>query len=106
MLAFHDEALASGWVPVVPVVVLAQAWRGGPQAHLSRLLRGCRIQPDDEHVGRAAGAACARSGTTDVMDAIVVVSALRHDALVVTSDPEDLAHLADALDRKVQTYAV
>jgi len=38
--ALHDEALKRDVVPIVPVVVLAQAWRGGPRASLSRLLRG------------------------------------------------------------------
>ncbi|MGH3717551.1 MAG: hypothetical protein ACRDRI_01685 [Pseudonocardiaceae bacterium] len=41
----HDRANAAG---IVPVVVLAQAWRGGSQHTLSRLLRGCRIVPNDE----------------------------------------------------------
>ncbi|HEU0089383.1 MAG TPA: hypothetical protein VFQ77_17365 [Pseudonocardiaceae bacterium] len=93
----HDRANAAGVVPVVPVVVLAQAWRGGPQANLSRLLRGCRIVADDEVAGRAAGRACALAGTSDVVDALVVIAATRLAAPVVTSDPDDLAHLASSL---------
>ena len=30
-LALHDELTAARIRPLVPVVVLAQAWRGGPQ---------------------------------------------------------------------------
>ena len=30
-LALHDEVTAARIRPLVPVVVLAQAWRGGPQ---------------------------------------------------------------------------
>lgn len=90
----HDRANAAGIVPVVPVVVLAQAWCGGPQHNLSRLLRGCRIVPDDEITGRAAGRACAAAGTSNVVDALVVVTAKQLAAPVVTSDPDDLAHLA------------
>lgn len=41
----------------IPAVVLAQAWRGGPQARLSRVLKSCDIVPDDESVGRAAATA-------------------------------------------------
>ncbi|HSV68069.1 MAG TPA: hypothetical protein VLJ59_19535 [Mycobacteriales bacterium] len=106
MWAFHDLALAAGVVPIVPVVVLAQAWRGGPQAELSRLLRGCRVEPDDEQTGRGAGLLCSTSRTSDVVDAIVVVTAIRRDAVVVTSNPGDLSRLADALDAKLQLHLV
>lgn len=106
MWALHDELLTRGIVPIVPVVVLAQAWRGGPQASVSRLLRGCRVVADDEATGRAAGAACARARLSDVVDALVVVTALVHQAAVFTSDPDDLAALADALDASVHLHAV
>ena len=100
----HDRANAAGIVPVVPVVVLAHAWHGGPQHTLSRLLRGCRIVSDDEITGRAAGRACAAAGTSDVVDALVVVTATRLDAPVVTTDPEDLAHLASSLGAKLALH--
>lgn len=92
--------------PLVPVVVLAQAWRGGPQHRMSRLLRGCDIVPDDEQLGRTAGIACAAAGTSDVVDALVVVLAARIGALVVTSHPDDLLHLADALGLKLRVVVV
>lgn len=104
--ALHDEALARDVVPLVPVVVLAQAWRGGPQASLSRLLRGCLVEPDTEALGRAAGRACAVAGTADVVDAIVVVTALLHHAAVLTSDPGDLGRIADALRAHVPLHRV
>ncbi|HEU0089229.1 MAG TPA: hypothetical protein VFQ77_16550 [Pseudonocardiaceae bacterium] len=88
----HEQSLAGGIRPIVPVVVLAQAWRGAPHANLSRLLRGCQVMPDTEELGKAAGALCGRAGTSDVLDGLVVVTALRLDALVVTSDPADLQH--------------
>ncbi|HVQ96605.1 MAG TPA: hypothetical protein VMU51_36655 [Mycobacteriales bacterium] len=108
MWAFHRRALQSTSVlPIVPVVVLAQAWRGGPQAQLSRLLRGCHVQEDNESIGRAAGAACGVARARDVVDAIVVVTAIAlGGALVVTSDPDDLNHLAGALDVKLPLYPV
>ena len=53
-LALHDELTAARIRPIVPVVVLAQAWRGGPQHQTSRVLKGCDILPDDQHIGRAA----------------------------------------------------
>jgi hypothetical protein len=90
----------------VPVVVLAQAWRGGPQPRLSRLLQDCEIMPDTEAVGRWAGVACAKAGTSDVVDAIVVMTALATSSTVVTSDPGDLERLATALGRKLPMLVV
>jgi len=79
-LALHDELTAAGIRPIVPVVVLAQAWRGGPQHQIPRVLNACDIIPDDERTGRAAGVACAASGIADVVNAIVVTTAVRHQA--------------------------
>ncbi len=104
VLALHDEVTAARIRPIVPVVVLAQAWRGGPQHQISRVLKGCDILPDDERTGRAAGLACAASGTADVVDAIVIATAVRHQAPVVTSDPRDLTRIADALGVKIRLY--
>jgi predicted nucleic acid-binding protein len=103
-LALHDELTTARIRPLVPVVVLAQAWRGGPQHQISRVLKGCDIIPDDEHIGRAAGIACAASATADVVDAIVIATAVRHQAPVVTSDPGDLSRIADALGVKIQLF--
>ena len=88
----------------MPVVVLAQAWRGGPQHQISRVLKACDIVPDDERVGRAAAVACAASDTADVVDAIVVATAVRNQAPIVTSDPGDLARIADALGVRIRLY--
>lgn len=98
----HAASLLAGVRPVVPVVVLAQAWRGGPQHPLSRLLRGCVVLADTEQLGRAAGSACARAGTSDVVDALVVVTALALDAPIVSSDPADLNALATAIGRSIR----
>jgi predicted nucleic acid-binding protein len=103
-LALHDELTAARIRPIVPVVVLAQAWRGGPQHQISRVLKACDVTPDDERIGRAAGLACAASGTADVVDAIVVAIAVRYQAPVVTSDPGDLTHIADAIGMKLRLY--
>ncbi len=103
-LALHDEVTAARIRPLVPVVVLAQAWRGGPQHQISRVLKGCDIIADDEPTGRAAGVACAAAGTTDVVDAIVIATAVRHQAPVVTSDPGDLARIAGATGVKIKLY--
>ncbi|WP_322749870.1 MULTISPECIES: PIN domain-containing protein [unclassified Frankia] len=105
-LALHDELTAARIRPIVPVVVLAQAWRGGPQHQVSRVLKGCDIRPDDTSTGRAAGVACGAGGTADVVDAIVVATAVRYQASVVTSDPDDLNHLADSIGVKLRLFTV
>ena len=104
--ALHRQALARGMRPTVPAGVLGQVWRGGPQAALSRLLQGCRIEVLDEARSRASGAACARSRTADVVDASVVVGAAPRGDLVVTSDPNDVRHLASALGVALELQVV
>ncbi len=95
--ALHRRAMERGLVPTVPAGVLGQGWRGGPQAQLSRLLIGCRVEELDEGRARSAGAACAMAGTSDVVDASVVVGAGARGDVVVTSDPNDLTLLSEAL---------
>ena len=104
--AVHRRALERGLRPSVPAGVLAQAWRGGPQAALSRLLAGCRFEALDEAGSRAAGAACARSRRADVVDASVVIGALAREDAVFTSDPEDLVAIAKALDEQLVVHRV
>lgn len=95
----HARALARGVLPVVPAVILAQVWRGGPQPALSAVLGGCQIEPLGEANARRAGAALGWSGTRDVPDAALVVSALLRNDAVVTSDRADIERIADAMGR-------
>ena len=97
-LAMHRESLAAEIDPIVPDVVLAQVWRGSAgQASLSRVLAGCDVAATGERTARAAGVACGRAKTSDIVDAVVVVTAVRLGAPVVTDDPTDLRQLADAV---------
>ena len=48
--------------------------------------------------------ACAAAGTADVVDAIVVATAVRYQAPVVTSDPGDLTHIAESIGMKIQLF--
>ncbi len=104
--ALHRRLLERGVCPSVATVVLGQAWRGGPQAQLSRLLRGCRTEPLSEPQARAAGAALAESGGEDIVDAVVVVRALARDDLVLTSDPDDLRRIASAMGGELALHVV
>ena len=106
MQALHRQALESGLVPVVPAGALAQAWRGGPQPMLSRLLAGCRVEALDDPKARSAGAACALAKTSDVVDASIAVGAAARGDLVVTSDPDDILHLATAISMPIETVTI
>lgn len=84
----------------VPGAVIAQVWRDGQrQARLARLLGSglVRVQPLDLEEAQACGALCGKAGTSDVVDASVVLLARRHGASVVTSDAGDLARIDASL---------
>lgn len=106
MWALHRRTLARGKWPTVSTGVLGQVWRGGPQAQLSRILLGCKVAPLTDAEARAAGIALAKSGANDLIDAVVVVTALARDDLVVTSDPDDLTRIASAIGRSLRIYVI
>jgi predicted nucleic acid-binding protein len=97
VLVMHKTALLAGRNVLVPTPVLAQAWRGGAgQTVLARVLKGCEVLATDEDIAKHAGVLLGRSRTADAVDAIVVATAIRYAATVVTSDPKDLQQLSDA----------
>lgn len=104
--ALHRRSLERGDVPIVPSGVLGQGWRGGPQAQMSRLLAGCRVEELTAARARSAGAACGVAGTSDVVDASVVVGAASRSDLVVTSDVGDLQRLRDVLGVDVELLSI
>jgi len=95
----------------VPTGVIGQVWRGTPQqARLNQALKQCRPIPLEANMARLAGYLCGRTGTTDVVDAIVAVvahSALRYDeATVLTSDPEDIGALLAVMNSAARVVPV
>ena len=79
--------------------VLAQVWRDPPrQANLSRALRHFDIHPLDESM--SVGRRLAASGTSDVVDAHLVVTAERLGTFILTSDRDDMSRL----DARFETY--
>jgi len=97
----HNEALAVDRYPIVPTPVLAQAWRGGPQPLLSRLLKHCVIEALDEDTAREAGRTCRMARSSDVVDATVIVIAVRCGAEVVSSDRDDMDMLSSAIGHPI-----
>ncbi len=90
----------------MPAIVLAQAWRGRRQERVARLLRGCRVTDFREQDARAAGEALGASGTSDVADASVVVTAIARAEAIATSDPADVTAVASALGRRPRLHVV
>ena|SRR5947209_7684261 len=92
--ADHRVRLEAGAVPVTTAPVVAHVSRSPQQVPLRRFLRGCDVlafTPEDaHHVGTLLGEA----GTTDVVDAHVVLVAEKLRARVLTADMNDLLRLA------------
>ncbi len=96
MIALLNEGLILRRAFRIPAGVVAQTWRDGrTQATLTRFLRSDRVEiaPLDEHVARACGELCRISGTSDVIDASVVLLARARRDVIVTADPADLRRL-------------
>jgi predicted nucleic acid-binding protein len=100
MQALLEEIDRRDWRVAVPAGAVAQAWRGGPrQARIAALLSDERTEVVtlDDPVARAVGLLCGRSGHSDVVDVSVALCARQRNLHVVTSDPEDLRAVDDAL---------
>ena len=94
--AEHRVRLEAGVIPCVPTPVIAQVSRSGRQAQLRRFLRGCDIVDFREVDAHATGRLLARSKTSDIVDAAVVVLAMDRAAEIVTADRGDITHLLAA----------
>lgn len=98
----HQRRLRRGHRIVIPAVVAAQAVRDpARQAKLMRALRGCDIEPFTREHHLPVGRLLARSGTSDVVDAFVALTAARLRAAVITSDTADIRHLLTALGARL-----
>lgn len=90
----HAALLMERSVPAVPATVVAQVSRSPRQAQLRRFLAGCHIAPLGEREAHEAGRLLGKSRTADVVDASVVAIAIRHRAVILTGDVEDMEQLA------------
>jgi len=90
---------------VVPATALAQVIRNpARQVRLWRMIQfdKTEVVPPDASHAQAVGALLARTGTSDITDAHVVLCAKGAGHAVITSDPLDLKRL----DPKLQAIAV
>lgn len=88
-------------------MVVAQVWRDrhGRQVNLARLLQAVDVRAVSQRDGRDAGILQAAAGTSDAIDATVVLLASAGDR-ILTSDADDIVRLAAAADNRaaVITY--
>jgi predicted nucleic acid-binding protein len=104
-VALIARALELGYSLAVPAGVVGQAWRDGRrQARLARLLGSddVEVEPLDDQRAREAGQLCGVAGSSDVIDASVVLCARRRGYRIITSDPADVRRL----DRNVPIIRV
>jgi len=83
-------------------MVVAQVWRDhrGRQALLARFLRGIQIVSIDDDLGRRCSELLGTARASDPIDAAVVLIATDGEP-VVTSDPDDILHLARFAKRRI-----
>ena len=89
----------------IPAGVLAQTWRGN-SPRIAKLLQGCEVEVLDEDQAKVVGRALGQSKTRDVIDAAVVLGAMRRRDTVLTSDVPDLQVISDALRASVRLVGV
>jgi predicted nucleic acid-binding protein len=89
MLLVWSAAIRAKRDILVPGVVIAEWWRGRTD-HREAILAGVSVVPVDAGLGRMAGEAVGGTPGATVVDAVVMSLAARHDAVVYTSDVEDL----------------
>lgn len=104
--AEHKARLEFGVVPLIPAPVVAQVSRSPQQAQLRRFLNGCTVVALDESEAHQAGRLLGKTRTADVIDAVVVTVAIRHKALILTSDLEDIKRLVRASGREIAVILV
>ena len=101
MLALVARARAGGHRLAVPAGVVAQAWRNGArQVRLARLLASdvVDIIDLDDRTARAVGQLCGVTGTSDIVDASVVLCAQTRRTAVCTADPRDMHRIDPKLE--------
>jgi len=81
--------------------VVSQVWRNKRQVMLARFLKGLHVHDYHAASMRPAGELMASAGTSDVVDAHLVITAHWLGLDVLTGDPKDIGTLAGALPDRV-----
>jgi hypothetical protein len=104
--AEHKVRLELGMIPLVPAPVVAQVSRSPQQAQLRRFLTGCVVAPLGETEAHEAGRLLGLTKTADIVDAVVVITALRQKATILTSDPDNIERLVGASRREIAVVTI
>ena len=99
-----DAERRAGRMPRTHGGIVGQVWRGGA-GRLARAMASVEVMPLDEELGRRAGVLLGRAGSRDVVDAALVLLASDGD-VVLTSDPVDVAELAQVAELDVEIVPV
>lgn len=70
------------------------------------MAKGCEVVGVDEHMAHRIGKVLGISGTSDVVDAMVVLVAMETGATVLTSDPADIGKIAEAVNARIPLITV
>ncbi len=107
MWALHRAALTYGIVPIVPVVVMAEAFRTEPRGdRIEALLAGADVEAFGADGARRVGDLAARSATADLVAVATSEAAARHNAAVVNTRQAALRTAAELLGHELVQYAV
>jgi predicted nucleic acid-binding protein len=102
----HETRLRELDQIIVPAPVAAQVVRDPRrQTRLMLTLRGCDVVPFAVSQVTPVGTLLAGAGTSDVIDALVAVTAAQAKAVVVTPDTVDITHLLKTLGVRVPVLA-
>jgi hypothetical protein len=102
-----ERAISGGSPPLLPAVVWAQAYRDGSrQVHLIRLCDACETIPFTMEAATEVGLLLARTRASDVVDAAVVLAAMKCRGIVVTSDPQGMRRLAESTGVQLRLVTV
>jgi predicted nucleic acid-binding protein len=102
----HKARLELGVIPLVPAPVVAQVSRSPQQVQVRRFLTGCEVVPLNVADAHQAGRLLGITKTADVVDAVVVTTALRRKGTILTSDQDDIERLVTASGREVAVVAI
>ena len=92
--AYFLRAREAGDRIIIPAPVLAQSWRGARNARIAQVFAFAIVEPMRQRIALGIGELLARSRTSDVVDAMVVLTAARRGDQILTGDVSDLAQLA------------
>jgi hypothetical protein len=104
--ADHRARLEFGFVPTATAPVVAQVSRSHHQVQLRRFLRGCEIAAFEDGQAHEVGALLGRAGTSDVVDAHIVLTAAETAFAVLTGDVADLSLLSGHLQHPIEIRGI